>query len=120
MKEERRVGTFTLGLTLLIFGILFGLHLFLPKLDYLFIFRLWPLVFIILGCEIIISNLKFKTLTFRYDFAAIFMIGLLMVFAMGMAGVDYLIQHCNLQHCPNYIDIGYLGGIPKRYLDIFA
>lgn len=98
MKKERRVGTFTLGLTLLIFGVLFGLHLFFPSLDYLFVFRLWPIIFIILGSEILISSIGKKDLTFRYDFAAILIICLLMVFAMGMACVDtYAVRYISFQ-----------------------
>ncbi|MDD6206999.1 MAG: hypothetical protein PUB10_00560 [Clostridiales bacterium] len=100
MKKERRVGTFTLGLSLIVFGILFGLHQFFPSLDYLFVFRLWPIVFILLGCEILTASIRTKDVSFRYDFAAIFIICLLMVFAMGMACVDtYAARYISFQ-CP--------------------
>lgn len=98
MKNERRVGTFTLGLTLLVFGILFGLHLFFPALDYLTVFRFWPVVLIILGCEILYSCIVKKSVSFRYDFAAVLMICLLMVFAMGMACIDlYATRYISFQ-----------------------
>lgn len=88
--ESRRVGTFTLGICLVIFGFLFLCHLFFPAIDYLFIFHLWPVIFILLGGEILVYSLKAPEGHYRYDFAAILIILLLTLFAMGMAGVDWL------------------------------
>lgn len=90
--ESRRIGTFTLGVCLLLFGILFLLHIFLPGLNYLLIFRLWPLVFILLGCELLLASRKASG-QFKYDFAAVVLLLLLLLFAMGMAGFDYLLTH---------------------------
>ena len=41
-ERVHRVGTVTFGVVLILFGILFLLHLFFPVLEYRFIFRLWP------------------------------------------------------------------------------
>lgn len=91
---KRRVGTFTLGICLVIMGILFLVHLFVPKIiSYLLIFHCWPIIFILLGCEILVSSLKWPDQHFQYDFAAILIILLLVCFAMGMAGMEWLLTH---------------------------
>lgn len=97
-SKSRRVGTFTLGVTLVFFGVLFLLHVFLKNLDYVLIFHMWPLILIFLGVEILIATLTKKEDTFKYDFGALIIIFSLAVFAMGMAGFDVLIQHA-----PEYI-----------------
>lgn len=60
-KTERsihRVGTMTSGIALIVFGILFLLHMIVPTVNFLFIFRLWPIILIMLGIEILIGNFK--------------------------------------------------------------
>ena len=49
-----RVGTLTLGCMLILFGILFLIHMIVPVIGYLFIFRLWPCIFIMLGIEVLL------------------------------------------------------------------
>ena len=48
VKEVRthRVGSITLGSALVLFGILFLVHLFVPVLTYEIIFHIWPCIFI--------------------------------------------------------------------------
>lgn len=91
--RERRVGTFTLGIVLVVFGVLFLLHTFLSELNYYFIFAMWPLIFIILGGEVLYYALHQKQAEYKYDFAAIIIIMMLIVFAMCMAGVDWIYQN---------------------------
>lgn len=91
--EQRRVGTFTLGVFLVVFGVLFLLHLFLPSLSYMMIFHLWPVIFILLGVEILFYSVKAPDKHYRYDFAAILIILLLAGFAMSMAGVEWIMMH---------------------------
>ena len=55
--RTHKVGTFTLGCTLVLFGVLFLVHLFGGVLTYSFIFRLWPVVFLLLGGEVLLSTL---------------------------------------------------------------
>lgn len=45
--RTHKVGTFTLGCTLILFGVLFLVRLFGGVLTYSFIFRLWPVVFLL-------------------------------------------------------------------------
>ncbi len=87
MEKTHRVGTITLGTMLVIFGILFLLKLFLTGLSYEVIFRLWPIIFIALGGEILLANVKQKQLV--YDKTAFVLIVILSFFAMGMAVVDF-------------------------------
>ena len=92
-KKEtiHRVGTITCGTVLIVTGILFLLHLIFPVISYLFIFRLWPCILILLGAEILIGNCK-KDVSFVYDTGSVVLLILLLLFAMAMAVVDYWIH----------------------------
>lgn len=87
----RRVGSVTFGITLLCYGILFLVHTFVPALKYQYIFRCWPVVFILLGFEILVENHKSKTEDCKvvYDFAAVIMLAVMLFFAMIMAAMDF-------------------------------
>ena len=93
MKRVHRVGTITCGMILLIFGILFMLRMFLPELEYQFIFGFWPLILIFLGIEILIGHIRTVEEKIIYDKGAIFLTMLLTVFAMGMACADLCFQY---------------------------
>lgn len=97
-QRTRRVGSVTFGLTLILFGILFLINIVLPTLHYEVIFRLWPVVFIFLGIEILVENHRSNTekCRFIYDFPAIIMLALMLLFAMLMAAADYSITYQNL------------------------
>lgn len=97
--QDRRIGTFTLGICLLLFGVLFLTHLFFPVINYTMIFQFWPVIFILLGGEILYFSITAPQRHFRYDFAAILIILLLTCFAMGMAGVEWILK-CK----PEYIN----------------
>lgn len=91
--RQRRVGTLTLGSILILYGVLFLLQAFVGKISYYFIFKLWPIIFIALGIEVIFSSIRWKEHEFKYDFAAIIIICVLAVFAMGMATADWIYTH---------------------------
>ncbi len=96
MEEEtrkyriRRVGSVTLGVTLLCYGVLFLIHIFVPSLQYAYIARCWPVVFVLLGCEILWENRGAEKRECRvvYDFAAVVMLFLMLLFAMAMAACE--------------------------------
>ena len=97
MEEKRtirthRVGTVTFGLILVVMGALFLLRMIFPALDYELIFRLWPLIFISLGIVVLASSRRAEE-KLVYDGAAIFLLILLVLFAMGMAGMDLAFTH---------------------------
>ncbi len=89
----RRVGTFTLGAGLIFFGILFMLRVFTNIISYGLVFKLWPVLFIFLGVEILLGHAKEKEGNIVYDGGAIFLIILLTIFAMGMAGMQFIFEN---------------------------
>lgn len=93
MISGRRVGTFTTGILMVVFGILFLLRLIYPGINYLIIASMWPLIFVLLGIEIIIAYLVNKEGIIKYDFSAIILIILLSLFAMSMGCMEYVITH---------------------------
>lgn len=93
MIKTHRVGTLTLGVSLITFGILFLLRLFVSSLSYAFIFKLWPAIFIFLGLEILIANHVQKENKLVYDKAAVVLTVILTFFAMFMSWMDFVIEH---------------------------
>lgn len=93
--KTRRVGSVTFGLTLIVFGVLFLVHMAAPSLNYEMIFNCWPIVFVLLGVEILVENRKSNAAGYKfvYDFPAILMLALMLFFAMMMAVVDCAIQY---------------------------
>lgn len=100
ITKTHRIGTMTCGILLVLFGILFLLNIFVPQLNYQLTFKLWPVIFIFLGLEVLAGNYKASRteaaneggIQFIYDKAAIFLMICLSFFAMLMASVDYFIQ----------------------------
>lgn len=93
MTKTRKVGTLTLGCILVLFGVLFLVHMFLPSLSYEIIFRLWPLIFILLGLEVLGTKLNGDRFQFVYDKASVFLLILMTFFAMTMAFMDAAFQY---------------------------
>lgn len=91
--KERRVGTVTLGIGLLFFGGLFFVRTFAHSISYGIVFKLWPVLLILLGCEILIGYFKNKEKNMLYDKASIFLIMLLSFFSMGMAFIQFIYEH---------------------------
>ncbi|MEG1458949.1 MAG: DUF5668 domain-containing protein [Acetivibrio sp.] len=94
--KTRRVGTFTLGAALISFGLLFTAHIFSMKISYELIMKLWPLIFIFLGIEVLISYFREKEGRIVYDGGAIFIMVLLTIFAIGMGCVELCFNY--IQH----------------------
>ncbi len=99
--KQHKIGTVTLGCMLIIFGILFLARILFPELSYEIIFKLWPVIFISLGGEILITNFSRKEQdNLVYDKVAFALIILLTFFAMGLAiadvSLDYALRHAEL------------------------
>lgn len=92
--RTRRVGSVTFGLTLILFGVLFLLHIVIPALHYELIFQFWPVVFVLLGIEILVENRRSneKQYRFIYDFPAILMLIVMLLFSMVMAAADLCLR----------------------------
>lgn len=95
-RRVHRVGTITFGMMLILFGGLFLAHLFLPALDYLTIFHCWPLILVCLGIEVLAASMDRHT-AFTYDKAAVFLMVLLVVFSMCMAGADIMLRYAEAE-----------------------
>ena len=69
---------------------LLGAHFF-TVIRYGFIFKCWPIIFILLGIEILVENYKCRTKEWKmvYDFPAVIMLGVMLLFAMVMAVFDF-------------------------------
>ena len=55
--KSRKIGVLTLGVSLIAFGVLYLLRVFVPGWDYLTVLRFWPFVLILLGVEVLLSAL---------------------------------------------------------------
>jgi len=96
MKTTRRVGSFTCGIAMIGFGIMFLLHTLFGLIKYTEIFSMWPLLLICLGAEILIANTKYgdsERFTLIYDKGAIVLMILVTIFAVGMGITDYCMQY---------------------------
>lgn len=88
MTRKHRVGTVTLGCVLIFMGGLCMAHMIFPSLSYVTIFRLWPVILIALGVEVLLAQGKSDKVEFIYDGWAVVMMILLIFFAMCMAVAD--------------------------------
>ena len=91
--RNHRVGTITLGTSLIFFGVLFITKTFTNLLSYEFILKLWPVIFIFLGFEILLSYITNKKDHFVYDKGAIILIILLSIFAICMACAEFMVNY---------------------------
>lgn len=85
-----RVGTMTLGCILILFGGLFLIHLFVPGLTYETVFRMWPVILIMLGAETLYCCRRCEE--FHYDFGAVLMALLIGFLTVCMAASDLMLQ----------------------------
>ncbi len=81
--KPRRVGTLTAGLTLILLGVVLLLYTFFPDLAVLeTALRLWPLILILLGIELLCVRFdKGQPESVKIDFAAVLMMLLCIGFA---------------------------------------
>jgi hypothetical protein len=93
MSKGRRVGTLTSGIILVMFGIMFLLRLVITNINILLIASLWPLILVSVGIEIIVAYIINKEEKMQYDFSAIILVVILVFFALGMGGAEFIITH---------------------------
>ncbi len=84
-QRIHRVGTMTLGVGLILFGGLFLIKIFLPTIDFMVIYRLWPVILIMLGIEVLFSCRKSNVI---YDKCGITILVCLVSFALVMGWMD--------------------------------
>ena len=93
--RSHRVGSVTAGLSMIGFGVMFLLHLLFDLVDYQMMFSLWPVMLILLGMELLLSNFSKKKIV--YDKAAVFLLITMTIFTIGMAIIDECFRWAELQ-----------------------
>lgn len=92
-KRVRRVGTCTMGLSLIIIGVTICLSMFVPSVDMLMLAKLAPLVLVALGIEIVITSCFAKQDTIKYDGLSIFIAMILIGFSMCAAFFPTVLEY---------------------------
>lgn len=91
--KTNKVGILTLGLTLIVFGFLFLLHTLAIPISYEFIVRLWPIMFLLLGGEILFHYFHNKNESLSLDIGSFilffFLGGFTVVMAIGEMAMEY-------------------------------
>lgn len=95
-EKPRRVGTFTLGVVLILSGAAMLLCMFFPKLDLTFLLKLSPLILVSLGVETLLA--AWRDSAIRYDWVGMVLCFLLVSCAL----VLFVIAWC-LLYCPDVV-----------------
>lgn len=90
-SSERRTGTLTLSLGLMIFGVFFILNKLFPALSMEYLITYWPVILILLGIEILVSYFVSDKSLVKYDGYAIFLIILLVMFSFALASFEQFV-----------------------------
>ncbi len=90
-NKPRRVGTFTLGVVLVICGALMALSLFLPDRDFSWALKGSPLILISLGSETLLACRKSDAI--RYDWMGMLLCFLLVCCALCLYAVAWWFLH---------------------------
>lgn len=94
MIKNRRVGTLTAGISMVVFGSLFLIRLAVPTiLTIRMIASLWPVVLILLGVEILIAYAMNKEDKMRYDAGSVVLIIVLSLFTVCMAWAQIAMEY---------------------------
>ncbi|MEG0691888.1 MAG: hypothetical protein RR444_02275 [Oscillospiraceae bacterium] len=89
--KQRRVGTFTLGLTLILIGILIPMTLFF-KDKALLLLQFAPIVLVMLGVEVLIYAFKIKDGKLKYDGFSIFLVIMITIVSISTASVAPIVS----------------------------
>jgi len=99
IDRVHRVGSITLGLTLILFGIIYCTRIFVSAIPIDIVMHLWPVVLVLLGFEVLLSGWIFREYTF--DKGSFFLIFVVILFVMCLAGMDFMVETF-----PQYFGIG--------------
>jgi hypothetical protein len=90
-KRERRVGTFTFGIVLVIAGIAMTAALLFPSLDLRLLLKLSPAVLILLGVEVLLSARKGGRI--KYDWLGMLLCFVLVMMALAAFFIAWAMIH---------------------------
>ena len=100
--KERRVGTVTLGIVLIVMGLMYFAHILFPVIELVYVIKCWPIILILLGVEILVCQFQssaekvdetgniIESYRIKYDFPAILIMFLLTGFSMTMAILEWV------------------------------
>ena len=91
--RNRRVGTLTLGIILIIGGLLFILKTLDIVTDYRWLLTLWPAILILLGSEVLAFNFSRKEEKLKYDGGAIVLLIVLSLITYTLTGAEYILTN---------------------------
>ncbi len=84
--RQRRVGSVTMGLSLIVIGVLTLIGMFMPDFDFLFMAKLSPFIFISLGVEVLAAYFSKEKCEIKYDFMSGLTCFILIGFAIFISG----------------------------------
>lgn len=90
MEDKRviKIGRFTFGLSLIFCGIMITVATFFT-LDVLkVVLNLWPILLIVMGCEILFYSRK-ESVLIKYDVLGMFLTACIIVFSLGFSVINY-------------------------------
>lgn len=93
MIKGRRIGTLTAGGCMVIFGVLFLVHMIIPALTFRLIAAFWPIVLIFLGIEVLAAYVLSKGEKPQYDVGAVLLLIALSFFTVFMAIMQVCADH---------------------------
>lgn len=94
--QSRRVGTLTLGILLIVLGIIYILMTFFNLPLWKNLIDFWPLILISLGIEVLVlNNIALKNnIPLRYDFISFILIIVMFFFAFGTFAFSTVAKDC--------------------------
>ena len=93
----RRVGTFTMGVTMILVGLLIVCSLFGWGIPLEWVFRFSPLILVALGVEVLVGAFS-KGAKLKYDFLSIFVCGLLTLAALAFSAAPLALEYFGPSH----------------------
>ena len=93
--KSKKIGVLTLGVSLVVFGVLFLLRAFFPALSYISVLKFWPVVLILLGLEVLIAALlpqKEGAPRTSVDVASVVLLFLTLFIACGLAAAQFALE----------------------------
>ena len=95
MMKSRKIGVFTLGISLVVFGILFMVRVFAPWFDFVRVLQFWPVVLILLGIEVLVAALlpkKEGEPIAKVDPVAIVLLFVVLILAGALAAAQFALE----------------------------
>ena len=92
-KKVRRVGTLTMGLALIVTGVVAIVGLINPNFNFVFFAKFSPLILVFLGIEILIGSFAGKNTKLKYDFLSGFVCFMLICASISVIILVPIAQH---------------------------